>query len=175
MIDDGWRVLEAIPLQLHRVWKNTRHAPKRKERILVLEQGEGVPRTIRRGHRRTFAQVLRQSIDDSAEQRPLVEVPVWLRELKKVASGIIDSVNSMSVAVRCSPAIGNHLQGPVSCEFGCGRRGTGASMRAHVLETREAASHSVLDRCAETKEAAGSGAATLYGCTVVSADAQPVV
>ena len=25
MLDDGWRVSKAIPLQLHRVWKNTRH------------------------------------------------------------------------------------------------------------------------------------------------------
>ena len=79
MMGKGWRISVAMPLQLHRVWKNTRHAPKRKVRIHVLEQGEDVPRAIQRGHRRTFVQVLRQSVDGSADAqdqaRPLIVKP----------------------------------------------------------------------------------------------------
>ena len=42
MVAGGWRLSEAFPLQLHRVWKNTRHVPKRNEWVHVLEQEEGV-------------------------------------------------------------------------------------------------------------------------------------
>ena len=59
MIGDGWRISEAFPLQLHRIWKNTRRAPKQKVWVHVLEQDGDATEPIQRGQRRTFAQVLR--------------------------------------------------------------------------------------------------------------------
>ena len=55
-------VSEAFPLQLHRVWKNTRHVPKRNEWVHALEQEEGVvEQTLRRllAAYRFIARVLR--------------------------------------------------------------------------------------------------------------------
>ena len=109
MVSDSWRLSEAFPLQLHRVWKNTRHVPKQKVWVHMLEQDGGMTGLIRRGQRRTFAQVLRQSSNGAAIVPAQVEVPVWLRRWER---GAPDGVPSELWPAHCSPVIGDHLQGP---------------------------------------------------------------
>ena len=147
MVAGGWRLSEAFPLQLHRVWKNTRHVPKRNEWVHVLEQEEGVVEPTRQGRHRTSAQAMQEDVASSPAQ---VEVPVWLRRWERgEARDATPTTSALTYSeltpARCSPAIGDHLQGPTACELGCGRRGTQATMRAHVQETHGAMSSSVLD------------------------------
>jgi hypothetical protein len=130
MVGDGWRLSEAFPLQLRRVWKNTRHVPKRNEWVHMLEQAEGAGEPPRQGRHRTFAQALK---DGMARFPAQVEVPVWLRKWERgEASGEASTASALTypelMLARCSPAIGGHLQGPIACELGCGRQGTQASM-----------------------------------------------
>ena len=94
MVGDGWRLSEAFPLQLHRVWKNTRHVPKRNEWVHVLEQEGGAVEPIRRGRHRTFAQALK---DGAASAPAQVEVPVWLRKWERgEASGKASTASALA-------------------------------------------------------------------------------
>ena len=106
------------------------HVLKQNEWVHVLEQEGGAVKPIQRGQHRTSVQALKDSAASALVQ---VEVPVWLRKWERgEASGKVSTASALTypepMPARCSPAIGDHLQGPTACELGCSRRGTQASM-----------------------------------------------